>query len=47
MIIEAVSGKKDRFVYESSDLIYHLLVLMEQMGVTISDLESELALRHR
>jgi len=47
MIIEAVSGKKDRFVYESSDLIYHLLVLMEQMGVSISDLESELALRHR
>ena len=47
MIIEAVSGKKDRFIYESSDLIYHLLVLMEQMGVSISDLESELALRHR
>ena len=47
MIIEAVSGRKDRFVYESSDLVYHLLVLMEQMGVTISDLESELANRHR
>jgi len=46
-IIEAVSGKRDRFIYESSDLIYHLLVLMEQMGVTIQDLESELALRHR
>lgn len=46
-IIEAVSGKRDRFIYESSDLVYHLLVLMEQMGVKISDLESELARRHR
>lgn len=46
-IIEAVSGKRDRFVYEASDLIYHFLVLMEQMDVSIEDLESELALRHR
>lgn len=46
-IIEAVSGKRDRFIYESSDLIYHMLALMEQMGVSIRDLESELALRHR
>ena len=46
-IIEAVSGKRDRFVYEASDLIYHMLVLMEQMDVSIEDLESELALRHR
>lgn len=46
-IIEAVSGNRERFVYEASDLIYHLLVLAEQMGVKFSDLESELALRHR
>lgn len=46
-IIEAVSGKRDRFIYEASDLVYHFLVLMEQMDVTIEDLESELALRHR
>jgi len=46
-IIEAVSGNRDRFIYESSDLIYHLLVLAEQMGVSVSDLESELALRHK
>lgn len=46
-IIEAVDGKRDRFVYEASDLIYHLLVLCEDMGVTLSELESELALRHR
>lgn len=46
-IIEAVDGNRDRFVYEASDLIYHYLVLLEQMGVSISDLENELALRHR
>lgn len=46
-LIEAVDGKRDRFIYESSDLVYHLLVLMEQMGVSISDIEDELAFRHR
>ncbi|MDE6074457.1 MAG: phosphoribosyl-ATP diphosphatase [Muribaculaceae bacterium] len=45
-IIEAVDGNRSRFVYEASDLIYHLLVLCEQMGVSISDLEKELKLRH-
>lgn len=46
-IIEAVDGKKDRFTYEASDLIYHLIVLCEQMGCTLEDLEKELAERHR
>lgn len=45
-VVEAVDGNRDRFVYEASDLVYHLLVLMEQMGVSISDLEKELRLRH-
>ena len=46
-IIEAVDGNRDRFIYEASDVIYHYLVLLEQMGVSINDLEKELALRHR
>src|SRR5574344_87019 len=46
-IIEAVDGNRDRFIYETSDLLYHLLVLMEQQGCSISDIEKELALRHR
>ncbi|MGN0835886.1 MAG: phosphoribosyl-ATP diphosphatase, partial [Akkermansia sp.] len=46
-VVEAVDGNRDRFIYESSDLMYHLLVLMEQMGVTLADMEHELALRHR
>ena len=46
-VVEAVDGNRDRFIYEASDMIYHLLVLMEQMGCTIEDLEHELSLRHK
>ena len=46
-VIEAVDGNRSRFIYELSDLVYHLLVLMESMGCTPEDLERELALRHR
>lgn len=46
-VIEAVDGNIDRFIYESSDLIYHLLVLVEQMGLSIADLEKELKSRHK
>ena len=46
-IIVAADGNRDRFLYETADLAYHLLVLMEAMGVRPEDLERELALRHR
>lgn len=46
-VIEAIDGNRDRYLYEASDLIYHLLVLNEQMGFTIADLENELASRHK
>ena len=46
-IIEAVAGNRERFLYEACDVMYHYLVLLEQMGVSLSDIESELALRHR
>ena len=46
-MIEAVDGNRSRFVYEASDLVYHLLVLMESMGVSLSDLEKELSFRHK
>lgn len=45
-VIEAVDGNRDRFSYEVCDLIYHLLVLAEQMGVTLPQLEKELLRRH-
>ncbi|MBO5331681.1 MAG: bifunctional phosphoribosyl-AMP cyclohydrolase/phosphoribosyl-ATP diphosphatase HisIE [Alistipes sp.] len=46
-VVEAVDGNRDRFIYEASDMIYHLLVLMEQMGCSIEDMERELELRHK
>ena len=46
-VVEAVDGNRDRFIYEASDMIYHLLVLMEQMGCSIEDIERELELRHK
>ena len=38
---------KDRFVYEAADLLYHYLVLMEQMGISIAYIEEELLSIHR
>ena len=46
-MIEAVDGNRDRFIYEASDVMYHYLVMLEQMGVSLADIEKELALRHR
>ena len=44
--IEAVDGNRDRFIYEASDLMYHYLVLLEQMSVPLSTIERELLNRH-
>ncbi len=44
--VEAVDGNRSRFIYEASDLMYHYLVLLEQMGVGIEDIERELKFRH-
>ena len=46
-VIEAIDNNKERYLYEASDLIYHLLVLNEQMGFTLEDIENELASRHK
>lgn len=45
-IVEAVDGNRDRFIYEVCDLFYHLLVLLEQMQCSITDIEKELRKRH-
>lgn len=44
--IEAVDGNRNRFIYEAADLLYHYLVLLEQMDVEITDIEKELLFRH-
>ena len=46
-VIEAVKGDDESMIYEASDLIYHLLVLLVSKGYGISDLEKELVKRHK
>lgn len=46
-VIEAIDGNDERLIYEASDLIYHLLVLLACKNMNISDLEKELYKRHK
>ena len=46
-MLEAMRGDRERYIYEASDLLYHLLVLNEQMGIGLADLEKELLSRHK
>lgn len=46
-VIEAMRGDKERLKEESADLLYHLLVLWADQGVTIEDIETVLQERHR
>ena len=46
-VIEAVAGNKEAMIYEVSDLVYHLLVLLQATDCSIADVEQELFLRHR
>ena len=45
-VIEAVNGSKKKLVYEASDMIYHLIVLLTSKGLRIEDVAAELAKRH-
>ncbi len=46
VIIAGKAGDKAETVYEISDLVYHVLVLMVQMGIPLDDIRRELACRH-
>ena len=46
-VIEATNGTDDRLIYEASDLIYHLIVLLTSKGYRIEDLAKELKKRHK
>ena len=45
VIVAAKGDDKKETIYELADLMYHSLVLMVQMGITVEDVESELASR--
>lgn len=46
-VIEATNGTDDRLIYEASDLLYHLIVLLTSKGHRIEDLVRELQKRHQ
>lgn len=46
-VIEATNGTEEGFVYEASDLIYHLIVLLTSKGMRIETLGEELKKRHK
>lgn len=46
-VIEATNGEDNRLLYEGSDLIYHLMVLLTSKGYGIEDLAKELQDRHK
>lgn len=46
-VIEATNGTDEGFIYEASDLVYHLIVLLTSKGYRIEDLARELKKRHK
>jgi phosphoribosyl-ATP pyrophosphohydrolase/phosphoribosyl-AMP cyclohydrolase len=46
VIIGAMKDSREETIYEISDLCYHILVLMAEMGVTVEAVKKELASRH-
>ncbi len=46
VIIAGKADDKAETIYEISDLVYHVLVLMVQMGISLDDIKNELASRH-
>ena len=45
-VIEACNGSSEKLVYEASDMIYHLIVLLTSKGLRIEDIAAELQKRH-
>ena len=46
-VIEATNGTNEGLIYEASDLVYHLIVLLTSKGFTLTDIAKELEKRHK
>ena len=45
-VIEATNGTSEHLVYEASDLLYHLVVMLASKGLRIEQVAEELHKRH-
>lgn len=45
-VIGATAGDDENFIYESADVLYHLIVLLTHKGFRIEDVARELKARH-
>lgn len=46
VILEAMEGNWDLLIEETSDLLYHLITLLQDQGVSLEDVEKKLRERH-
>jgi phosphoribosyl-AMP cyclohydrolase / phosphoribosyl-ATP pyrophosphohydrolase len=46
LALASVQGQKDEILLEASDLIYHLLVLLQNHEISLADVVGELKARH-
>jgi len=46
-VIEAKDDNDELFLYESADLLFHYLILLQAKGFTLTDIEAELLKRHK
>lgn len=46
VIIGAKNSSKEEVIYETSDLVYHMLVLLAEMEITPNEIKDELKKRH-
>ncbi|MRH99347.1 bifunctional phosphoribosyl-AMP cyclohydrolase/phosphoribosyl-ATP diphosphatase HisIE [Kriegella sp. EG-1] len=46
-VIEAMDSNDELFLYESADLLFHYLILLQAKGFTLKDIETELLKRHK
>ena len=46
LIVAGKGGDKRETIYEITDLTYHVMVLMIEMGISLEDIRKELASRH-
>jgi phosphoribosyl-ATP pyrophosphohydrolase/phosphoribosyl-AMP cyclohydrolase len=46
-VIEAMDNNDELFLYESADLLFHYLMLLQAKGFTLKEIETELKSRHK